>query len=141
MVYVLLKWLGFSIVLGILPLFLKFLYLKFANSKKASETKIDITNLIGRGELLLVANALAVKGLADIVNADPNYQYWKLALITLGILQIICATFMFGIVTATSSSIEEAEAQAKFLSKVSLWIYIGCVMTGAGCVIVSEMKP
>ena len=91
----LLKWLFAGALLATFPLVAHYLCLDVKGLTPS------LSSVIGRGELLLLAAALAATGIGDLATAGPGLRDWKIVCAS-------CATMVFGISCILYASIAHA---------------------------------
>lgn len=125
------KWLGFSVLLGFLPILFNLLY-------ALSITGLDLTLafLFGRGELLLLATGLSGTALGDLALMGRRWSAFLIVGTAWCTINVACTSFYFAVVSGRYALGGQDDAQAVVI--VSLVLYAMAVLTSGVLVSLAE---
>ena len=133
MVENLLRWFGFRILLGLAPVAGNALRLFFADQ----QALLDLSHLVGRGELLLLICAICAGSIGELLSAPKNAAELRITAATVCIGVIIAASFGFALIA------EKIGASIPFNSKLvaaySVVVYATGLLASFACVVVAEL--
>jgi hypothetical protein len=125
----LVKWLIFSVILALLPLAFNYLRLEMRGQDATLQA------LLGNGELLLVAAAISAAAIGEVIGSGKAYGAPKFLAGGGALMILALASMQFADVAA-------AQALPSYRPGVVVWasqfFFIFAVITGAGCVALSE---
>ena len=124
------KWLGFSVVLALLPILFNLMY------ALTYDPATTMSYLFGRGELLLPAVGLSATALGDIILSEQRATIFKVAATVGSILVVACAAFYFANVSGQYARAEEATVGT--VVWISIFLYLLAVGSSASALYVAE---
>lgn len=135
MINKIIKWLIFSVLVGLLPLFLNTLQTLIRGDRVILET------LLVRGDLLLIGNAITAGAIGELFARKNNHEEWVEIIKTicggLSVIIIIINSFWFSQIEFYTSS--EQTFDESFVALASPIFFIANLVTSLGCVISSEL--
>lgn len=125
----LLRWYMFSILIGILPLYLKATHLQMQGGS------VDLQKLLKDGDLLLLSSAICFSAIGELLGKKEAFS----------IIKILCGgAALFIIVVACDNwavlSIGKLGFDTLFIYNQSLNAFKFSLIAGTGCIAVSEDK-
>lgn len=124
-----LKWMLFSVVVALTPIAFNWLRLV---SRVAPGKEPALSDLLGRGELLLVAAGLTAGALGDLLGGDSRQRIWKLVIGAAAVIVLSACSYYFADVSAGFAKGEAIRTDV--VSRTSIWMFVSAVITGAVCV-------
>ncbi len=124
------KWIIFSVLLALVPIFANYFLHRVTN------TTVDLEKLLGHGELFLVATAMAGAAIGEIIVMKRTHGILSTCSAGGGLLIVIMASMMFAFISVallTQSSIDDS-----FVVTSSIIVYVFSFITGGSSIILSE---
>ena len=112
----LVKWFVFSVVIALLLILFNFLLLLTANAPAG------LAQLVGHGELLLIAAGLAARAIGDVIGSGDVRKIPKLIASGAAVIVLVLASFYFSHVAASYALNQTVNIDVVFF--VSVWLYV-----------------
>ncbi|MFZ5911684.1 MAG: hypothetical protein ACOYYU_16855 [Chloroflexota bacterium] len=129
----LVKWVIFSVIVSLLPLFINLLLL-YLNG-----IYLTIAYFSPHGELLLISVTICAIAIGDVIGTGKKYLALKLLAAGGCVLILIFSSSIFAILSL-GSIIPENSATASAITDFSLITFLFSLLTSSGCVYLSEVR-
>ncbi len=129
----LIKWLLFSAVISVVPLFSTYIILLLHSNYTT------ITTIIARGELQLISVALLANGIGEVVSNDNISKTIKIALSGLSTILLLLISIWYGAIVSSLIA-QNSTSTPQVLEFPSLIIFLVSFFISACCVVVGENK-
>lgn len=126
-----LRWVFFSFVLSLSPLFIQMGILAIKKSYSS------FPMLIQNGELLLISATMCIGGIGELVRTGNNYDQLKLSVLALSIIAAFFATAFFGAVAAFAVTKDPIDYDMVVI--LSFWIYGASVILSVSDALLAEL--
>lgn len=126
----LMKWLFFSVLATLVPLFAAFL--RASSQANASDVSTMITSVVSRGQLLLVAIALCSAACGEVFYSDIKERTRKVVVGGACFLIAFIATIYYMDISGMYSTNEAINTNT--IRVYSLWIFLGSLMASGSAV-------
>lgn len=130
MVEKLVRWALFGVVIALLPI--AFSGFKILHRGEA----FDHSLLLSDGELLLVSAGIAAAAIGEIVASGANAKILKVVCGAGATALLMISSFSFADIASLSPTLSDGAA----IAAESLWIFAFTVLSGASCIILSEVR-
>lgn len=126
----LLKWLLFSVIVSVVPLFSTYIILVIYSSEPS------FVSIISRGELQLISVALLANGIGDVVTSESIRKVFQVLLIGLSTVFLLVISIWYGAITSilisgtSTTTYQSLEYPTLIAFLVSFFISACCVAVG-----------
>lgn len=137
------KWFTFGVAFALAPLLGDYLTnsLHVTTSSSAAintvtPTSLRLTDVILKGELLLVAAGIAGAAVGELIGSSKNWLSFKFIA---GGCCIILLLLVSQLYATTANNIRmEVSYNTEILVENSIWLFIFTLVAGAGCILIAE---
>jgi hypothetical protein len=131
----LVRWLIFSVVLAIVPLV--FAAFRLSSRAQLSLLADSVSEILARGDLLLVAAILAARASGEIIGSSSSYRLLKIVANGSAILILLFGALYFADVTAVQMAGEVINDA--MVCTTSTYVFFSSVVCGASCIALAEL--
>ena len=132
----LIHWMIFSVLLALVPLV--FSAFRLFSRGNFSSLDASITDVLSRGELLLIAAILCAGASGEVFKSGPSFRILKTISTGGAILLLLFSALYFADVTALQLS--GGHMDGSLIQQTSLQVFLASVVCSASCVALAELQ-
>ncbi len=126
MLQVLLRWLIYSLLLGVVPILAVVVWRYFKTSE------FSLTQSVSHGELLLVVSMLNGAAIGEALGSEPGDGVLRLVVVGFAVLLMFLCTLLYAFVASAEWPMSAAEVRR--VGRVSKRLFLSGALTSGACV-------